>query len=317
MNKSKAQHRGKQERTIYIGMDSEHPEEAKIGITSRAANVRESDTTNHRYKFAKVYTICVTLRELQRAEQSIHSTLKHKYGRLKHASSGKESEWFKCTPIEAEIEVEEYLDKLEESKKSKGSSIWSMERAKRSSSGQPKAFPKAHKEELIAKTSVPPTPLTQHAIESQVIKDCVQRRNSKQLKEYNYGALYFRCPDCHKVTKQISGNHNLCHSCGFDITLSFGIFGVQSLYQQFIALESMNSKQAALFDIHNTIYFENVKRTTKVVERRTQPFHNTKSKPEAIHKPHIAKKNVESSSSVFGMVVFLLLLASFGYGIMN
>lgn len=236
---------------IYIGVDSRESNESKVGMTSRDPKARESETTNPYYSIETAYPLNVSKVRLGKIESGIHSVLAKKYRRLKHTSTGKNSEWFSCSSAEARIVIENYLAKLPKSECStakgciKGKSFESERRPQQSS-----------------------TPDTVLDITAQVIKDCVNREVDKNSSIYQYKALYFRCPECKKVTKQNSSIVCSCSECSFDINKFSHLEVIATLLQELKNATTINSKQAILFDIYNAVFRYQVQQLNSDFKRR-------------------------------------------------
>lgn len=92
---------------IYIAWDVTKANQAKIGMTTGAPNSRISQTENPDYVLFSAYE--VENNKLKTTEEAIHKNVSSKYIRKTHRSTNRLSEWFNCTPKQAQLLVIDYL----------------------------------------------------------------------------------------------------------------------------------------------------------------------------------------------------------------
>ncbi|MCZ4311628.1 GIY-YIG nuclease family protein [Vibrio atlanticus] len=235
---------------IYIGVDSRESNESKVGMTTRNPKARESETTNPYYSIETAYPLYVNKVALSKIEAAVHLLLTEKFGRIKHTATGKNSEWFSCSPAEARIIIENYLEQLPKSQRE------GTERKLRAKKGSSERMPSSSR----ANDALD--------ITAQVIKDCVNRNTDKSSLTYQYESLYFRCPECKTVTRQNTVTMCTCSECNFDIVNFSQVDEVSMALRELENAVSMNSRQAALFDIYNAIFSYQVRQTNLAFEKK-------------------------------------------------
>lgn len=92
---------------IYVAVNTLDATRCKVGCTRRQLYERTTETTNPFYVVHVAFQ--VTPNEAPQLEQWIHSQLSRWFVRYRHIVSNRPSEWFLCTPHEAEKVVEECL----------------------------------------------------------------------------------------------------------------------------------------------------------------------------------------------------------------
>ncbi|WP_394152042.1 GIY-YIG nuclease family protein [Vibrio maritimus] len=217
---------------IYVGSDSREDSQCKVGMTTRSPRARESETTNPYYGIEDSYALYVSRHRLSKIESDIHLLLEGRYKRIKHRSTGAFSEWFRCSSSSASSVIEEYLATL------------------------PKREIEPPQKKVIEYKSRPISHNNDDSLDiiSTVIRDCVLREKCNSPTQYDYDALYFRCPECKSVTKQNTSDEACCNKCRFDLHDYEHIDSVSSLLNIFNESKSRNEKQAALFDIYNLVF---------------------------------------------------------------
>lgn len=80
-------------------MDIKKPDECKIGMTKRALYNRITETGNPDYIVVKEYK--VPPEEAPALEKHLQRAIGTWYRRKKHFLTGKNSEWFLCSPAKA------------------------------------------------------------------------------------------------------------------------------------------------------------------------------------------------------------------------
>lgn len=219
---------------IYIGRNTRESNESKVGMTSRSPKVRESETTNPYYSIETSYPLYVSKVRLRKIEADIHILLGEKYRRIKHAATGKNSEWFSCSPDEARVVIESYLMKLPKT-------VIDGPCGRAGGKRYPRKEGSTNSDAVLD-------------ITAQVIKDCVNRKSDGSSLTYHYKSLYFRCPGCKSVTLQGSSTLCSCSECDFDIAKYSHLDKVPILLHELESATSINSKQAILFDIYNSVF---------------------------------------------------------------
>lgn len=94
---------------IYICMDLNNPNECKLGMTKRKLYERITETGNPDYMIIKAYN--VPPEEALALEKHLQREVNKYYFRKKHFITGKDSEWFLCSPAQAAAALEHDLAK--------------------------------------------------------------------------------------------------------------------------------------------------------------------------------------------------------------
>lgn len=93
---------------IYIGGDKSKPLRAKVGQTQRQPALRISETTNPDYYLYNSYETHIN--KLNSTEHSLHRLLSKQFHRVKFPNTGRYSEWFDCSPQEADKVCAQYFN---------------------------------------------------------------------------------------------------------------------------------------------------------------------------------------------------------------
>ena len=96
---------------IYIGVSTNHPYIAKIGLTAGKLGTRASSSQNPFYTLLCAFKIKVGISQqiIYQIESTIISELSKHYQRLEHISSSRLSEWFAGNPNEIRENVNHIL----------------------------------------------------------------------------------------------------------------------------------------------------------------------------------------------------------------
>ncbi|AVR17215.1 GIY-YIG nuclease family protein [Burkholderia sp. SIMBA_043] len=96
---------------IYIGVNTQNLNEAKVGKTKGQLTTRSSSTGNRHYTLLCAFKIRegVSSETIGEIERSTHRMLEEKYERFKFPVSGRKSEWFGVNPHRARELVHDFL----------------------------------------------------------------------------------------------------------------------------------------------------------------------------------------------------------------
>jgi hypothetical protein len=99
------------ENWIYIGVDTQRNEMAKIGLTTGSLGTRASGTQNPFYTLLCAFKIKagVDSKKVANIENSVKDFLSQSYQCIPHENSGRRSEWFYVTPSEMRECVHDFL----------------------------------------------------------------------------------------------------------------------------------------------------------------------------------------------------------------
>jgi regulator of replication initiation timing len=92
---------------IYIAWDRSKPNLSKVGMTTRTGYVRILEADNPDYELFKAYDIHSGY--VAQMEKEVHAILETKFIRRSHKSYDIKSEWFECTPHDAQKTLDAYL----------------------------------------------------------------------------------------------------------------------------------------------------------------------------------------------------------------
>ena len=95
---------------IYICMDIKVTNECKVGMTRRSLYKRITETGNPDYMIVKAYKVPQNeMPAIKKLEKYLQRELGKVYTRKRHFITGKKSEWFRCSPVEATKIIEDNL----------------------------------------------------------------------------------------------------------------------------------------------------------------------------------------------------------------
>lgn len=101
------------ENWIYIGVDTQRTNMAKIGLTTGSLGTRASGSQNPFYTLFCAFKIKegVDSKKVADIEDSVKNFLGQSYECIPHETSGRRSEWFVCPPLEMRERVHDFLYK--------------------------------------------------------------------------------------------------------------------------------------------------------------------------------------------------------------